>query len=60
MKGIEPGTAHAWFVTARSAHGGVTASEPSGFVTRDARGRPGPWGPGVPDYRWFTPPAAGR
>ncbi|MGW4229310.1 metallophosphoesterase [Streptomyces sp. NPDC004980] len=59
-KGIEPGTAHAWFVTALSAHGGANASEPSVFVTRDARGRPGPWGPGVPDYRWFTPPAAGR
>jgi hypothetical protein len=53
-KNLEPGTAHAWFVMARSAGGGVTASEPSVFVTEDAGGRPGTWGPGVPAYPWFT------
>ncbi|MGW4026328.1 hypothetical protein, partial [Streptomyces sp. NPDC005009] len=53
-RNLEPGTAHAWFVTARSAGGGVTASEPSVFVTKDAGGRPGTWGPGVPVHPWFT------
>ncbi|MFI2376281.1 metallophosphoesterase [Streptomyces sp. NPDC018964] len=53
-RNLKPGTAHAWFVTARSAGGGVTASEPSVFVTKDAGGRPGDWGPGVPGYPWFT------
>nr|WP_191910106.1 metallophosphoesterase [Microbispora cellulosiformans] len=46
-------TAYAWFVTARSTGGGVTASEPSVFVTRDEHGRPGKWGPDSPLYRWF-------
>ncbi|MEU9336687.1 metallophosphoesterase [Streptomyces sp. NPDC048290] len=54
-KGLRPGSTHAWFVTARSTGGGVTASEPSVFVTRDARGRPGTWGPGSPHYPWFGP-----
>ncbi|MFD7766210.1 metallophosphoesterase [Streptomyces sp. NPDC059787] len=53
-KNLAPGTARAWFVTARSAGGGVTASEPSVFVTKDAGGRPGTWGPGVPVHPWFT------
>ncbi|CAL9644924.1 hypothetical protein SUDANB145_06432 [Streptomyces sp. enrichment culture] len=50
---LRPGAAHAWFVTARSAGGGVTASQPSVFVTKDADGRPGDWGPGSPYYDWF-------
>ncbi|MEU0834039.1 metallophosphoesterase [Streptomyces sp. NPDC005969] len=52
--GLKPGTTHAWFVTARSTGGGVTASEPSAFVTKDAHGRPGVWGADVPAYPWFT------
>ncbi|MET8824450.1 metallophosphoesterase [Streptomyces sp. NPDC004610] len=54
-KGLRPGSTHAWFVTARSTGGGVTASEPSVFVTKDERGRPGTWGPGSPHYPWFGP-----
>ncbi|GAA5037457.1 hypothetical protein HNP84_003134 [Thermocatellispora tengchongensis] len=50
---LKDDTAYAWFVTARSAGGGVTASEPSVFVTRDEHGRPGKWGPDSPMYRWF-------
>ncbi|WP_326792805.1 metallophosphoesterase [Streptomyces sp. NBC_00841] len=53
-KGLKPGTTHAWFVTARSTGGGVTASEPSAFVTKDAHGRPGVWGADTPAYPWFT------
>ncbi|MBF8184988.1 metallophosphoesterase [Nonomuraea sp. K274] len=51
---LKDDTAYAWFVTARSAGGGVTASEPSVFVTRDEHGRPGKWGPDSPMYRWFN------
>ncbi|MFI6323073.1 hypothetical protein ACIBG8_36475 [Nonomuraea sp. NPDC050556] len=47
-------TAYAWFVTARSADGGVTASEPSVFVTTDEHGRPGKWDTGSPLYPWFN------
>ncbi|MFB9628997.1 metallophosphoesterase [Nonomuraea helvata] len=47
-------TAYAWFVTARSEGGGVTASEPSVFVTKDEHGRPGTWGPDSPMYHWFN------
>ncbi|MFC7386070.1 metallophosphoesterase [Sphaerisporangium rhizosphaerae] len=50
---LKDDTAYAWFVTARSEGGGVTASEPSVFVTKDGHGRPGTWGPGSPMYRWF-------
>ncbi|RVX43751.1 DNA repair exonuclease SbcCD nuclease subunit [Nonomuraea polychroma] len=50
---LKDNTAYAWFVTARSAGGGVTASEPSVFVTKDEHGRPGTWGPDSPMYRWF-------
>ncbi|WP_285774867.1 metallophosphoesterase [Microtetraspora sp. NBRC 13810] len=50
---LKDDTAYAWFVTARSTGGGVTASEPSVFVTKDGRGRPGTWGPGSPLYHWF-------
>ncbi|GHH94026.1 metallophosphoesterase [Streptomyces capillispiralis] len=57
---LTPGTAHAWFVTARSAGGGVTASEPTVFVTRKADGRPGTWGPDVPAYPWYASTAARR
>ncbi|WP_125636304.1 metallophosphoesterase [Nonomuraea sp. WAC 01424] len=53
-KHLKDDTAYAWFVTARSAGGGVTASEPSVFVTKDEHGRPGKWGPDSPMYRWFT------
>ncbi|MEV4178873.1 metallophosphoesterase [Nonomuraea sp. NPDC049709] len=51
---LKDDTAYAWFVTARSAGGGVTASEPSVFVTKDEHGRPGTWGPDSPMHRWFT------
>ncbi|MER5179063.1 metallophosphoesterase [Streptomyces sp. NPDC002896] len=54
-KDLKPGTAYAWLVTARSTGGGVTASEPSVFVTKDADGRPGTWGPDSEEYRWFAP-----
>ena len=54
-KNLKPGTTHAWFVTARSTGGGVTASEPSVFVTKNVDGRPGTWGPEVTVYPWFTP-----
>ncbi|MFF2847934.1 metallophosphoesterase [Streptomyces sp. NPDC058001] len=54
-KNLKPGSTHAWFVTARSGGGGVTASEPSVFVTKDAQGRPGTWGPDTPFYEWFNP-----
>lgn len=47
-------TAYAWFVTARSAGGGVTASEPSVFVTKDEHGRPGKWDTESPMYPWFN------
>ncbi|MER7504934.1 metallophosphoesterase [Nonomuraea pusilla] len=50
---LKSDTAYAWFVTARSAGGGVTASEPSVFVTRDEQGRPGRWTQDSPLYRWF-------
>ncbi|WP_189312883.1 metallophosphoesterase [Streptomyces brasiliensis] len=53
-RNLKPGTTHAWFVTARSTGGGVTASEPSVFVTKDAQGRPGTWGPDASEYSWFT------
>ena len=39
-KNLKPGTTHAWFVTARSTGGGVTASEPSVFVTKNVDGLP--------------------
>jgi hypothetical protein len=52
-RNLAPGSTHAWFVTARSAGGGVTASQPSVLVTKDAGGRPGKWGPGSPFYEWF-------
>ncbi|MFF3872855.1 metallophosphoesterase [Streptomyces sp. NPDC001978] len=57
---LAPGTTHAWFVTARSTGGGVTAAEPSVFVTKDAHGRPGTWGPDAPEYPWFTSSEATR
>ncbi|WP_433356394.1 metallophosphoesterase [Microtetraspora malaysiensis] len=50
---LKANTAYAWFVTARSTGGGVTASEPSVFVTKNENGRPGDWGPDSPMYRWF-------
>ncbi|WP_214415735.1 metallophosphoesterase [Sphaerisporangium fuscum] len=50
---LKDDTAYAWFVTARSGGGGVTASEPSVFVTKDEHGRPGTWGPDSPMYHWF-------
>ncbi|MEU6714190.1 metallophosphoesterase [Nonomuraea sp. NPDC046802] len=50
---LKDDTAYAWFVTARSAGGGVTASEPSVFVTKDEHGRPGKWDSDSPMYRWF-------
>ncbi|MDP9842765.1 metallophosphoesterase [Streptosporangium lutulentum] len=50
---LKDDTAYAWFVTARSSGGGVTASEPSVFVTKDEHGRPGKWGPDSPMYHWF-------
>lgn len=51
---LRANTAYAWFVTARSTGGGVTASEPSVFITKDENGRPGTWGPDSPMYEWFA------
>ncbi|MGW3350472.1 metallophosphoesterase [Nonomuraea rubra] len=51
---LKDDTAYAWFVTARSAGGGVTASEPSVFVTKDEHGRPGRWDADSPMHRWFN------
>lgn len=50
---LKPDTAYAWFVTARSAGGGVTAAQPSVFVTKDRHGRPGTWDKGSPLYPWL-------
>ena len=50
---LKPGTAYAWLVTARSAGGGETTSEPSVFVTADAAGRPGAWNEGSPLFPYF-------
>ncbi|MFJ4846336.1 metallophosphoesterase [Streptomyces sp. NPDC088733] len=57
---LEPDTTHAWIVTARSTGGGVTGSEPAVFVTKDAKGRAGSWGPEDSAYPWFGPSASGR
>ncbi len=51
---LKDDTAYAWFVVARSAGGGVTASEPSVFVTKDEHGRPGKWDADSPMYHWFN------
>ncbi|MGW4791083.1 metallophosphoesterase [Nonomuraea sp. NPDC004297] len=51
---LKDDTAYAWLVTARSPGGGVTASEPSVFVTKDERGRPGRWDADSPMHRWFN------
>ncbi|MFJ5837084.1 metallophosphoesterase [Streptomyces shenzhenensis] len=59
-RNLKPGSTHAWFVTARSVGGGVTASEPSVFVTKDAQGRPGTWNADTPYYEWFAPSGGRR
>ncbi|MDQ0574450.1 metallophosphoesterase [Agromyces albus] len=58
---LKPGTAYAWLVTARSAGGGETTSEPSVFITSDAAGRPGVWNEGSPLFPYFrqSEPLAG-
>ncbi|TYL53136.1 metallophosphoesterase [Agromyces mariniharenae] len=53
--GLKPGTTYAWFVVARSAGGGETPSQPSVFVTGDARGRPGTVSPELAPYATPTP-----
>jgi hypothetical protein len=50
---LKDSTAYAWFVTARSSGGGVTASEPSVFVTKDKDGRPGKLSDTSPLSAWF-------
>ncbi|MFB7570586.1 metallophosphoesterase [Streptomyces sp. NPDC056165] len=50
---LKDSSAYAWFVTARSSGGGVTASEPSVFVTRDSNGRPGKLSDSSPLSAWF-------
>ncbi|MEU7380610.1 MULTISPECIES: hypothetical protein [unclassified Streptomyces] len=50
---LKDATAYAWFVTARSSGGGVTASQPAVFVTRDADGRPGRLSDSSPLSAWF-------
>ncbi|WP_123668678.1 metallophosphoesterase [Actinocorallia herbida] len=52
-KKLKADTAYAWFVTARSTGGGVTASEPSVFLTKDEHGKPGHWDENSPMYPWF-------
>ncbi|WP_430645179.1 metallophosphoesterase [Agromyces sp. GXS1127] len=47
---LKADTAYAWIVTATSAGGGTSTSEPSVFATTDASGRPGTWNENSP---WF-------
>ncbi|GAA1055113.1 hypothetical protein GCM10017608_19650 [Agromyces luteolus] len=47
---LKADTAYAWIVTATSAGGGTSTSEPSVFLTTDASGRPGTWNERSP---WF-------
>ncbi|MGR0319552.1 metallophosphoesterase [Agromyces sp. ZXT2-3] len=47
---LKADTAYAWIVTATSAGGGTSTSEPSVFVTTDAAGRRGTWNENSP---WF-------
>ncbi|WP_234661028.1 metallophosphoesterase [Agromyces marinus] len=47
---LKADTAYAWIVTASSAGGGTSTSEPSVFLTTDASGRPGTWNENSP---WF-------
>jgi len=51
--GLKPGTAYAWIVTAHSAGGGRTSSEPAVFMTTDASGAPGAWDEGSPLFPYF-------
>ncbi|WP_167003980.1 metallophosphoesterase [Mumia sp. ZJ430] len=51
---LRPDTVHTWFVTARSSGGGETSSLPSVFVTKDADGRPGHFGPDHPAWPYFA------
>lgn len=57
---LKADTAYAWIVTARTAGGGTTSSEPTVFVTTDAAGRPGTWNENSPWFPFFgTADAAG-
>jgi hypothetical protein len=58
---LEPGTAYAWVVTARSAGAGESTSEPAVFITTDAAGKPGVWNEQAPLFPYFRPstPEAG-
>ncbi|GAA4385233.1 metallophosphoesterase [Agromyces bauzanensis] len=56
---LKPSTAYAWIVTARSAGGGTSTSDPSVFVTTDAAGRPGTPGAGSPLLPFIGQDAAG-
>ncbi len=50
---LAAGTAYAWVVTARSAGGGESTSEPAVFVTADASGRPAAWDERSPLFPYF-------
>ncbi|WP_169513983.1 metallophosphoesterase [Agromyces subbeticus] len=58
---LKAGNAYAWIVTARSAGGGETTSEPAVFVTKDTTGKPGVWDQQSPLFPFFQPsePVAG-
>ncbi|NYH90882.1 metallophosphoesterase [Actinopolymorpha rutila] len=57
---LRPAAPYAWIVTARSTSGGITASRPSVFVTADANGGPGTWGPDAPLFPYFPAPSKTR
>ncbi|MEF3402165.1 metallophosphoesterase [Agromyces sp. CCNWLW203] len=52
---LKAGTPYAWIVTARSAGGGETTSEPAVFVTKDGSGKPGVWDQSSPLFPYFQP-----
>jgi Calcineurin-like phosphoesterase len=55
---LKPDTAYAWVVTARSAGGGESTSEPAVFITADASGRAGAWDESSPLFPYFGQRAA--
>jgi hypothetical protein len=51
---LKAGTAYAWVVTAQSAGGGESTSEPAVFITTDASGVPGAWNEESPLFPFFA------
>lgn len=58
--GLKPGTVYAWIVTARSAGGGESTSEPAVFITTDASGNPGTWDESSPLFPYFGQTGTGE